>query len=239
MSSATLRLQWGDAPPVIRDPQLMNWQVPASPEPIGGSVAASCQGARFANLRLNLDNIGRNAASAAGRAPDDIAQLRAVGCRLVGDHAVMFTSVGLTDGTALQTVQEGVGQGNPDAFPGAEVYPVPRGREVTFPRHHRPTWVGDRDRVVDRTVLFCAPGGATAELVRRFADGATTVLAKAQLGKDGIGVATALHRIDATTGGSVQLSVVVRNGAGQEIETAPVGGDDPMGRQLDGPVDGA
>ena len=248
LTAATLRLRWGNGPPVIRSPHLTSTDGPASQEPLAVEVAASCRGSAFANLRLNVDAIARNAAEEAGRSPQEIAQVLAVACRRVGRHTVMFTALRLTDGTALQTTQEDIREQSGHSFVGAAVHPVPWGRGATFPRYHRLHADADPpDSVVARTVLFCAPGGATAELVRRTVGGASAMIVKVPLAPDGVGVGLSRRPLDEAlvTDDPVdgplndQVLLVVRDRAGRELETQRPVGVDPLGYELDGPVDGS
>jgi hypothetical protein len=222
------------------DPVWVNeWQEDRSARPVRSAVAASCRGTAFRWARNNLDDMARDVAGQVGGTSDEVALAQAVGCRRVADRYVMIVGVRLADGTALQTALEEKRGDGESSFSTVGARSVPRGREASYPRVVR---LGDEDApdVVRRAVLFAAPGGATAELV----SGPSTVLARARLGADGIGVGTAAGPLNELLERDQGLvSVVVRDAAGKLLERVPVPAghetepEDPEG-PVDPPVDG-
>jgi hypothetical protein len=240
LQGAMTRVQYRDQSPSFGHTSLA-WWPEDPPTDLRGKVrdAASCRGAPFTGLRLNADDAGRNAAAMVGLWADEVAQVQVVGCRRVGKHVVMILGVRAVDGTALQTSLEEVHDGGGSMSSSGGIVAVPRNREATHPLYVRlmdPDQSSGFDR---RTVVFAAPGGATAELVREPVEGAGRVLVKARLGADGLGVGRAAAPLDdllETDQGP--LFVVVRDAAGRQLERVPApGGDDLEPETLDGPVD--
>ncbi len=238
-SGAVMRVQFPSLPPSFGRAQLINWQDRLSRAPLRSVVGASCRGGTFAGLRRNLDNVAEAAAAEAGRGADEVERVQAIGCRRVGNHAVMIIGMRLVDGTALQTELEQITRRHGLSQPRREVRAVPRGRDVTYPRFVRLSLADDLPPVARQTILFSAPGGATAELLVRFALGGSEVVATARLSADGIGRATTPVPLDEVLGREGnRLLVVVRDAAGRDLERVPApGGHELRSETLDGPVD--
>jgi hypothetical protein len=125
-------------------------------------------------------------------------------------------------------------------YAGGEVRAVPRGREVTYPRFVGLSLTDIESAAERRTLLFCAPGAATAELLVRSDAGTTRVVARARLSADGIGQTTAPMPIaDLLERDGHNLLVVVRDAAGRNLERVPApAGHTLQSELLDGPVYG-
>jgi hypothetical protein len=234
-TAATLRVQRGDEPPQIGPFGYRSLTSPGSPTPALRAVAASCRGEAFGNARLNMDNVAAGVTTDAGRAVSEISQISALWCRQVGPHAVMFVGVRLSDGTAFQTDFEDVEEGGGHGFAGQRGWPVPRGRDATYPSYVRLTLLEEKpSEAVRRAVLLFGPGGASADLVRGPA-ATGPVLVRARLGLDGAGVGSGPdYRLGGREDG---LLVVVRDRAGRELERVQVPDkQDVWGTALDGPV---
>ena len=233
-----VRVQYAGSAPSFTTPSITRWPDDSDEKPYRQVLATSCRGARFEGLRLNLDNAASSAAVRIGVDVDQVAQVVAVGCRRAANHTAMIVAVRLVDGTALQTtVEEITNADGVVGMPGPQVRAVPRGREVTYPRVLHLS-DDDTSRADPRTVVFAAPRGATAELVRG-SGGAARVLARAPLAADGVGVGTATARLgDLLTDDEGSLFVVVRDAAGRELERVPApAGHAVEPKELDGPVD--
>jgi hypothetical protein len=230
--AALLRVRRGAAAPVFGPPEVL-WPGPRTRVELPHREAASCEGRAYEELRPNLDEAAVRAAATAGRGPDEIAEVRSVGCARAGGHLVMFVAARLTDGTALQTQIEAFVEGDEITFTGATTSSVPRGRAATYPRATTFEEVGG-DPGLSRTVMFCAPGGATAELTA--ASG--TVLARARLAPDGTGVAQADR--PASTLLAAEPVVVVRDARGHVRERVPFKPPNVVEESaLEGPVQAA
>ncbi len=99
----------------------------------------------------------------------------------------------------------------------------------------------DAPDVVRRAVLFAAPGGATAELVSGPIGGPGTVVARARLGADGVGVGTTAGPLrEVLERDQGLLSVVVRDADGRVVERVPTpAGHETEPETEEGPIDPA
>ncbi len=195
--------------------------------PARQTVPSSCSGRAFDSLRLNLPNYAAHLARTAGHEPGDVSEVTVAWCRSIGRSRVMVVGVTLTDGTALQTVeQEWAEADGTSTGSDSSGYPVPRGRAGTYPTYATLSSVYIAPETAGATVLLSAPGGATAELVRRSAAG-TTVVARARLDADGVAVTTATAGLGSRHDPDDTLSVVVRDRAGRETERADAPTEDP------------
>jgi hypothetical protein len=230
-SAALLRVEAGDLVAIGR--VQVTEEVGSSQVPLAQTVSRSCSGRAFELLRLNLADVARGAAASVGRGQAEIARVRAVGCRAVEAHALMFVTVELSDGTEVQTEAESFREANGDGVLWGAVRPVPQGRGGTYPRFA--SFV-DARAGLRRTVVFCAPGGATAHLVRRSVGGPAVVLAQARLAPDGIGVGRIARPGDDADQG--ELDIVVRDAAGAVRERVPLPPPEQWlpDRAVDGPV---
>jgi hypothetical protein len=239
-AGALMRVQYGDGPPSFGGTSLVHEQQEPPVRVRRQVLAGSCRGARFEVLRSRLHLVARDSAAQLGLGAGQVAQVQAVGCRRVADRAVAVVGVRMVDGTALQTVPQEIRYDGGVAYPGADVRAVPRGREATYPSVVALYDDDGLSSALGRNVLFCAPGGATAELVRSSVGSPGNVLAEAPLGPDGVGVGTATAPLaDLLRDEQDPLFVVVRDAGGVILERLPV----PTGHRLEpesphGPVDG-
>jgi hypothetical protein len=240
LQGAMTRVQYGDGSPSFGSTSLSRWPEDP-PTKLGGRVlaATSCRGVPFNGVRLNAGDAALSAAAQVGLWADEVARVQVVGCRRVGNHVVMMLGVRAVDGTALQTSLEEVTDDGGLMSSTGETRAAPRNREATYPRYVR---LFERDEPSDlerRTLVFAAPGGATAELVRDPAEGASRVLVKARLGADGLGVGTAAAPLDDLLPANEDpLFVVVRDAAGRQLERVPApGGHDIEPETPEGPID--
>ena len=225
VTATLMRLQRGAGDPVERGVQVVK-AFPASRTPLPQREAASCRAAIFADLRLNLANVARGAADRAGRGPESIVSAQSLGCVRVGAHRLMLVVVRLDNGAVLHTQLEQIVEDDSIAQVDHPVWPGPRAAGAAYPRLSQFTATGDDDPV-QRVAVFCAPGGATAELVQGGPE--APALLRARLDREGIGVATGrLPPSQLVEGQTDQVFVVVRDARGREIERVPYPAEDVL-----------